>query len=251
MPDTDSIQGRREFITKILEELRFPNTKNNRRQIESIIASYLQQNNSHMIDYNFFNNKIPEELANEINMSTKMDVNDVPDFTKRVVDKYKPNSDEGIELPEIGRVKGGKTRGKRNVTKRRNTKSNRTKRRNTKSKRTKRRNTKSKSNRTKGRGKNVLLHQGKNPMHPQEYPRDKCSICLEYINEGADFVETKCKHLFHAECFLRVCDFGVEKQKCPLCRRDVQDLCTEIKEHLSKANLNLRKANSKKSKYGG
>ena len=121
-----------------------------------------------------------------------------------------------------------------------------TKRRNTKRRESKRRNTKNKSKRngTKGGAKNIIYYQGQNPMHPQEYPRDKCSICLEDINEGADFVETECKHLFHAECFLSVCDFGVEKQKCPLCRSPVQDLCTEIKEH-------LRQANSKKSKHGG
>jgi len=131
------------------------------------------------------------------------------------------------------------TKSKRNVTKRRNTKS---KRRNTKSKR---RNTKSKSksNRTKGGAKNVLLHQGQNPMHPQKYTKGECPICLEDIEEGGDFVETECKHLFHAECFLPLCD-DVEKQRCPLCRESVKDLCTEIKEH-------LRKANSKKANRGG
>ena len=130
------------------------------------------------------------------------------------------------------------TKSKRNVTKRRNTKS---KRRNTKSKR---RNVKSKRNGTKGGAKNILLLQGQNPMHPQKYTKGECSICLEDIEEGGDFVETECKHLFHAECFLGVCDRGVEYQTCPICRGDVKDLCTEIKEH-------LRKANSKKANRGG
>jgi hypothetical protein len=135
-------------------------------------------------------------------------------------------------------------RGRRNTkSKRRNTKSKRnvTKRRNTKSKR---RNTKSKRNGTKGGAKNILLLQGQNPMHPQKYTKGECSICLTDIYEGGDFVETECKHTFHAECFLSLCDQGVEKQNCPLCRAPVKDLCTEIKEH-------LRKANSKKANRGG
>jgi len=121
------------------------------------------------------------------------------------------------------------TKSKRNVTKRRNTKS-----------KSKRRETKRNRNGTKGGAKNVLLLQGQNPMHPQKYTKGECSICLEDIEEGDDFVETECKHTFHAECFLRLCDEGVEKQRCPLCRAPVQDLCTEIKEHLRKANRAMR-----------
>lgn len=48
--------------------------------------------------------------------------------------------------------------------------------------------------------------------------RPECAICLNEFDEGAEAVETQCRHLFHEECL----NHWLEKQeRCPLCREAV------------------------------
>lgn len=48
------------------------------------------------------------------------------------------------------------------------------------------------------------------------YNYDKCSICLEYINNKSDIVITKCNHKF---CFPCIILYIKTNNTCPLCRK--------------------------------
>lgn len=54
---------------------------------------------------------------------------------------------------------------------------------------------------------------------------DDCPICL--TNKEAVWIETKCKHIFHENCFRQIpCDFIIDnrKRKCPLCRTNISHI---------------------------
>ena len=66
------------------------------------------------------------------------------------------------------------------------------------------------------------------PSNFQHKPDWTCPICLE-VGEGTTCVRTKCKHVFHEQCF-KDCNRAYLKQEendgktscpCPICRRDV------------------------------
>ena len=47
-----------------------------------------------------------------------------------------------------------------------------------------------------------------------------CSICLEE-NSDNDYIETKCKHIFHKKCMIKLVRYNISKNiedKCPNCR---------------------------------
>ena len=55
-----------------------------------------------------------------------------------------------------------------------------------------------------------------------------CPICLDRIIYGN--VTTKCKHKFHKKCLLGWCNgLSIDKQNCPICRRDIKDTCKKIR----------------------
>ena len=53
-----------------------------------------------------------------------------------------------------------------------------------------------------------------------------CSICLDRIVSGN--VTTKCKHKFHKKCLIGWCKGNKDKPTCPICRKDIKEICKKI-----------------------
>jgi hypothetical protein len=54
-----------------------------------------------------------------------------------------------------------------------------------------------------------------------------CSICLKPMDNVNVLIATDCKHTFHKDCLRRWCQTQANK-KCPLCRGDISNTCTDL-----------------------
>ena len=54
-----------------------------------------------------------------------------------------------------------------------------------------------------------------------------CSICLKPMDNVNVLIATDCKHTFHKDCLRRWCQ-NQANTKCPLCRGDISNTCTDL-----------------------
>jgi hypothetical protein len=113
---------------------------------------------------------------------------------------------------------------KRNATKRKATKRNATKRKATKRNATKRKATKKiyKKN-YKGGGKWLNQHD------PAVLDNTICPICYAEFKDTPEqaIYQTRCKHIFHNDCLLAVCN--LMQWYCPICRQPLSEGdCTDV-----------------------
>lgn len=71
-----------------------------------------------------------------------------------------------------------------------------------------------------------------------EYNQDKCSICLEYFEEGKNITSLNCKHLFHNPC---IGTWLNEKERadmnCPMCHKNIFELGDSTEAEIELINL--------------
>jgi hypothetical protein len=62
-------------------------------------------------------------------------------------------------------------------------------------------------------------------------PEEECAICVKSFEETPSEIifKTDCGHLFHNNCLNQHCNYSKNStQKCPLCRRNITNDCTNV-----------------------
>ena len=66
-------------------------------------------------------------------------------------------------------------------------------------------------------------------LAPPEYnPDDICPICQDRFGTTTAVYKTNCKHIFHNNCLLKVCE-SQRRRECPLCRKDIDEDCGYVR----------------------
>ena len=60
-------------------------------------------------------------------------------------------------------------------------------------------------------------------------PVDDCSICTEPMDNIDNLITTDCNHTFHKDCLRRWCR-AQAKNECPLCRKNIANICSSLIE---------------------
>ena len=57
-----------------------------------------------------------------------------------------------------------------------------------------------------------------------------CPICTDSFGDNPNkaIYITNCKHLFHNDCLLELCDHTNGEAVCPICRADLDMACTDV-----------------------
>lgn len=50
----------------------------------------------------------------------------------------------------------------------------------------------------------------------------ECAICLENYYKNC-YTVLQCKHTFHTKCIIKNMIVGIQKDNCPLCRKNIDD----------------------------
>lgn len=50
--------------------------------------------------------------------------------------------------------------------------------------------------------------------------KERCSICLDFIDKNKKFCVTECSHKFHTDCLMKCINI---KNTCPLCRKELKE----------------------------
>jgi len=64
-----------------------------------------------------------------------------------------------------------------------------------------------------------------------------CPICHENFAETPNqaIYKSDCGHVFHNDCMLQVCQLPLDKRICPMCRKPLEDDCSDVYAFKNKA----------------